>query len=183
MHWVRRIISDNPFRRSWSVRMGRVRIFSLPWYWDGLRRRLAESSATQTRAAPPQAHHDHYCELCDQPWIHPGHTCAIAWAVPCAAHSGAKTGRQRLGHWLIVVRRDRAELCDRLGEGFQAEQHVTVVLDRRQSERRVHAAQNAPVAAERRLWSDRRAPQTAEDRSIWANLGFHTHRNTSPDPT
>jgi hypothetical protein len=92
------------------------------------------------------------------------------------------TRRQRIGHWLIVVRRDRAELCDRLSEGFQVEQHVTVVLDRRQSERRVHDGQNTLVAAERRLWGDRRASQTAEDRSIWANLGFQAHPNTSSDP-
>ena len=181
MDWGRRIISRNPFRRSWSVRVGHVRIFSLPWYWDVLRTRLAESSAAQTPAALP-AQHDHYCEVCDGPWLHRGHTCAIAWAVPCAVHSGANTLGQRPGHWLIVVRRDRAELCDRLGEGFRAEQHVTVVLDRRQSERRVRHAQNAPVAAERRLWSDRRAPQTAEDRSLWTNLGFQAHPNTSLDP-
>jgi len=81
-----------------------------------------------------------------------------------------------------VVRRDRAELCDRLGEGFRAEQNVTVVLDRRQSERRVRHAQGTPMAAERRLWSDRRAPQTAEDRSHWTNLGFQAHPNTSLGP-
>jgi hypothetical protein len=57
-----------------------------------------------------------------------------------------------------------------------------VVPAPRQSERRVRHAQNAPVAAERRLWSDRRAPQTAEERSLWVSLGFQAHPNTSPDP-
>jgi hypothetical protein len=183
MSKVERIIRHNPLRRGWSIRIGRVRLFGLPFYWDALRARLADASAAQSPPPPPPAHHDHYCEVCDRPWVHQGRTCAIGWAVPCAAHRNGKTAGYRLGHWLIVVRRDRPELCARLGEGFQAAEHVTVVLDRRQSERRVRHALNAPVAAERRLWSDRRAPQTAEDRSIWSSLGFQAHPNTSPDPT
>jgi hypothetical protein len=98
LDWVKRSIVHNPFRRSWSVRMGRVRIFSVPWYWDVLRERLAESSARQRPVAPPPAHHDHYCEECDRRWVQEDHTCATPWASPCAGerHQGAGTGR---GGW------------------------------------------------------------------------------------
>ena len=42
-----RIIAHNPFRRGWSIRLGRLRLRSVPWYWDVLWERLAESSAKQ----------------------------------------------------------------------------------------------------------------------------------------
>jgi hypothetical protein len=179
-----RIVVHNPFRRGWSIRLGRLRLRSVPWYWDVLWERLAEPSTKQKPVAPSPARHDHYCEDCDQRWVHEGHTCATAWASPCAGerHQGAGTVRQRLGRWLIVVRRDRAELRRQLGKGFGADPRVTVVLDRRQSERRGRGAQRAPVAVERRQSRDRRTTPSAEDRSIWANLGFQTHPDRSPDP-
>jgi hypothetical protein len=179
-----RIIVYNPFRRGWSLRLGPLRLRSLPWYWDVLRERLAESSARRRPVAPPPARHDHYCEECDRRWVHEGRTCARAWASPCAGehHQGAGAVRERLGRWLIVVRRDRADLCRQLGESFGDDQRVTVVLDRRQAERRGPRARKAPVAVERRRWRDRRTPQTDEDGSIWANLGFRTHQARSPGP-
>jgi hypothetical protein len=179
-----RIIARNPFRRGWSIRLGRLRFRSVPWYWDVLWERLAESSAKQKPVASPAARHDHYCEECDRRWVHEGQTCATSWAAPCAGerHQGAGTVRRRLGQWFIVVRRDRAQLCRQLGESFEGDPRVTVVLDRRQSERRVPRGGKASVAAERRRWRDRRTPQTDEDSSLWANLGFRTHHDRSREP-
>jgi hypothetical protein len=82
-----------------------------------------------------------------------------------------------LGQWLIVVRRDRAELCRQLGESFGADQRVTVILDRRQPERPKRRRHHASVAVERRRGGDRRTPQTDEGRSMWVNLGFSTHQD------
>ena len=180
--WGRRIIVHNPFRRGWSIRLGRLWLRRVPWYWDVLWERLAESSAKPKPGAPPPARHDHYCEECDRRWVHEGQTCATSWAAPCAGerHHRAGTVRQRLGQWFIVVRRDRAELCRQLGKSFGADPRVTVVLDRRQSERCVPRGHKASVAAER--WRDRRAPQTDEDRSLWANLGFRAHQDRAPEP-
>jgi hypothetical protein len=171
----------NPFRRSWSVRIGHVRIFSVPWYWDVCRARLADAVAAQKNVMPPPSRHDHYCEECDRRWVHEAHPCAIPWAALCAGdlHQGPGTVRQRLGRWLIVVRRDRAELCKQLGESFAADERVTVVLDRRQSDRRGRRPRKAPVTGERRHSSDRRTPPTDPDRSIWATLGFGAHPDRS----
>lgn len=177
------IVVHNPFRRGWSVRLGPLRLRSVPWYWDVLRERLAESAARQRPVPPSPAHHDHYCEECDRQWVHGGHTCAHPWAFPCGkSHRSPGTGRQRLGPWVIVVRRDRAELGKHLGASFEADQRVTVVVDRRQSERRVQHVQSAPVAAERRRWGDRRAPQADEDGSMWASLGFRVVQERLPGP-
>ena len=117
---LRRIFVHNPFRRGWSIRLGRLRLRSVLWYWDVLCERLAESPAEQKPVAPLPARHDHYCEACDRRWVHEGQTCATAWASPCTGerHQDAGTVRQRLGRWLIVVRRDRAELRRQLGESF-----------------------------------------------------------------
>jgi hypothetical protein len=184
LDWVRRIIVHNPFRRSWSVRIGRVRIFSVPWYWDVLRERLAASSTRWRPVAPPPAHHDHYCEECDRQWVHEGNMCATPWAAPCAGerHQGAGKGRRRLGRWFMVVRRDRAELCQQLGESFGGDPRVTVVVDRRQSERRGTRGPDLPVAVERRRRRDRRTPPTDADGPMWANLGFRPHRRRSLGP-
>ena len=184
LDWLGRIVGHNPFRRGWSIRLGPLRLRSIPWYWDVLWERFAESSATQKPVPPPPARHDHYCEECDRRWVHEGQTCAIAWASPCAGerHQGAGTVRRRLGQWFIVVRGDRAQLCRQLGESFKGDPRVTVVLDRRRSERRVPRGRNSSVAPERRRWRDRRTPQTDEDRSLWANLGFRAYQDGSPNP-
>jgi hypothetical protein len=149
-----------------------------------LRERLAASSATWRPVAPPPAHHDHYCEECDRHWVHEGHMCATPWASPCAreCHPGAGTVRRRLGRWFIVVRRDRAELCQQLGESFGGDPRITVILDRRQSERRGTRGPLLLVAAERRRWKDRRTPPTDEDGPMWASLGFQPHRDRSLGP-
>jgi hypothetical protein len=177
-----RIIAHTPFRRGWSIRLGRWRLRSVPWYWDVFRERLAESSARRRPRAPRPVHHDHYCEECDRRWVHEGHTCAQPWAASCGieSHHGGATGQRRLSRWLIVVRRERGELWRHLGEGFEADPRVTVVLDRRESERRVGRAQTLRLAVERRRWRDRRVPQIGEDRSIWANLGFRVHQASVP---
>ena len=172
----------NPFRRSWSVRIGHVRIFSIPWYLDVCRARFADVLAAQQKGVrQPPSRHDHYCEDCDRRWAHEGHPCAIPWAAPCAGerHQEPGTVRQRLGRWLIVVRRDRAELCNQLGESFAADERVAVVLDRRQSERRGRPPRKAPVTGERRHSRDRRTPPTDADRSVWATLGFGAHPKRS----
>jgi hypothetical protein len=57
-----------------------------------------------------------------------------------------------------------------------------VILDRRQSERRVPRARKTSVPVERRQSKDRRRPPTDEDRSIWASRGYRTYRTRSPDP-
>jgi hypothetical protein len=107
---------------------------------------------------------------------------ASAWACGLARRRGTGPALPR-GHASGLVsagdlstppaRADRALPGDR-----DAPPDVTVVLDRRQSERRVREMQNAPTAEERRQWSDRRTPQTAGDRSIWTHRGFQAH----PDP-
>jgi hypothetical protein len=81
-----------------------------------------------------------------------------------------------------VVRRDRAELCSRLRESFEDDQHVTVVLDRRQSDRRGPGSRRVPVVRDRRRWKDRRLPPSGEDRAMWANLGFRVQQDASPRP-
>ncbi len=179
-----RITVPNPFRRSWSVRIGRMRIFSVPWYWDVLRERVVESVARQRPEAPREARHEHYSEECDRRWAHEGHTCGYPWAWPCTGetHHGAGTGRARLRRWLIVVRRDRVELSKHLCETFESDQRVTVVLDRRLSERRAPRGRKPAVTVERRRGKDQRTAPTDDDRSIWADLGFRAHHDRSPGP-
>jgi hypothetical protein len=75
----------NPFRRSWSVRVGRVRIFSIPRYWDVYRERFADVLAAQQKGVRQlPSRHDHYCGECDRRWAHEGHPCATPWAAPSA---------------------------------------------------------------------------------------------------
>lgn len=175
---------ENPFRAGWSLRLGPLRLRSLPWYWEVLRERLVDSSASQRPVAAPPAHHAHYCEECDRQWIHAGHTCAQPWALPCpeTKRPDAGTARHRLGSWLIVVRRDRTELGRHLGAGFEADPRVTVVVDRRRVDRRVRGAERVWVTLERRQRRDRRAAQGGEDGSLWASLGFRVLPARSPDP-
>jgi hypothetical protein len=172
----------NPFRRGWSIRVGRVRLRSVPWYWDVMRERLASSSAMRTPVAPASAHHDHYCQECDRRWVHEGHTCPAPWAARCPerTHQGAAAGPTALDRWLIVVRHDRTDLCRRLDESFEADRRVSVVLDRRQSERRAPRARKAPGAPERRRSGDRRMSQTDEARAIWGTLGFRVQHVGGP---
>jgi hypothetical protein len=160
---------NHPFRPGWSLRLGPLRLRSVPWYWAVLRDRLREASAKSQPLPPSTAHHDHYCEECDRAWIHEGHTCAQPWAVPCPekSHGGADNGA-----WLIVVRGDRAELGRYLDRGFETDPRVTVVVDRRRRDRRTRSTPPASVAVERRRWRDRRLPRTAKDGSVWASLGF-----------
>jgi hypothetical protein len=87
-----------------------------------------------------------------------------------------------LDRWLIVVRHDRADLCRRLGESFEADQRVTVVLDRRQAERRAPRARKAPGTPERRGRQDRRAPHAPEDRAVWTSLGFRVQQIGASEP-
>ena len=89
---------------------------------------------------------------------------------------------QRLGRWFIVVCRDRAELCQQLGESFGGDSRIMVVLDRRHSERRGRPEPKASLAAERRRWPDRRTPPTGQDAYTWASLGFRPHRDRSLGP-
>src|SRR5262245_44647253 len=132
------MLAHHPFRRGWSMRLGPIRLRSAPWYWDILWERLSASSPSQHPLPPMPAHHDHYCEECDGSWMHDGHTCATAWASPCPTHlrGSARKHPHGSGPWLIVVRRERTELCRHLGESFKDQARVTVLLDRRQSERR-----------------------------------------------
>src|SRR4029450_1426715 len=69
-----------------------------------------------------------------------------------------------------------------VGDGCGGTPRVTVVLDRRQSERRETRGPHLPVAAERRRRGDRRTPPTDEDGPRWATLGFRPHRRRSLAP-
>jgi len=100
--------------------------------------------------------------------------CAYPWAFPCGAqrHDGLGTGPDLLAAWLIVVRGDRTDLRRQLGESFKANPHVTVVLDRRRTDRRAPSALGGVWTFERRRLRDRRMLQTAKDGSLWQTLGF-----------
>jgi len=100
--------------------------------------------------------------------------CAYPWAYPCGAKSrdGVGTGRDQVASWLIVVRGDRTDLRRHLGEGFKADPRVTVVLDRRRTDRRALSAPGGALTFERRRLLDRRVPHTATDGSLWQALGF-----------
>lgn len=180
----RRPSRHNPFRRGWSIRLGSVRLRSVPWYWDVIRERIAASSARRRPVAPPPVHHDHYCHECDRRWVHEGHTCPEPWAARCPdrSHPDSTARQEGLGRWLIVVRQDRADLCQRLGESFEANQRVTVLLDRRRSERRAPQSRKAPGAPNRRSWKDRRTPETGEDRAAWSTVGFRVQQVGPPAP-
>ena len=185
-----RIIVPNPFRRGWSIRLGRLRLFSVPWYWDRVRERFTGWAAGGTTALPRRTH-QHYCEGCDGNWEHEGQVCAQQWAWQCPACRPPKIGpagpvaaprAQRLGRWFIVVRRDRAELCQQLGESFGGDSRIIVILDRRHSERRGRPEPKASLAAERRRRTDRRTPPTDQNAYTWASLGFRPHRDRSLGP-
>ena len=204
-----RFIVPNPFRRGWSIRLGRLRLFSVPWYWDRVRERLTGRAVGRTTALRRRTH-QHYCEGCDGNWAHEGQMCAQQWAWQCPACRPPKIGpagpeaaprvsiasgdsrsvspadagtvRQRLGRWFMVVRRDRAELCQQLGESFGGDSRIIVVLDRRHSERRGRPEPKASLAVERRRWTDRRTPPTDQDSYTWASLGFRPHRDRSLGP-
>ena len=79
-----------PFRRDWSIRLGRLRLFSVPWYWDWVRERLTGWAAGRT-TAPLRRTHQHYCEGCDGHWPHEGQMCAQQWAWQCPACRPPKT--------------------------------------------------------------------------------------------
>jgi hypothetical protein len=169
---------DHPFRPGWSLRLGPVRLRSVPWYWAVVCDRFREASVKPRPVAPP-VHHDHYCEECDRQWIHEGHTCAYPWAAPCLgkSHTDATTGS-----WLIVVRGDRTDLGRSLGENFEADPRVRVVLDRRHADRRLRLAHPPSIAVERRRWRDRRIPHTGKEGSLWATLGFRVLQGSLPGP-
>jgi hypothetical protein len=80
-----------------------------------------------------------------------------------------------LAHWLVVVRRDRPELCEQLNESFGDDPRITVVVDRRLRERRRPPAPRASVRAERRRGNDRRMPPDRNGLE-WDTLGFRPHR-------
>ena len=87
-----------PFRRDWSIRLGRLRLFSVPWSWDWVRERLTGWAAGRT-TAPPRRTHQHYCEWCDGHWPHEGQMCAQQWAWQCPACRPPKTQER-------ILRRD-----------------------------------------------------------------------------
>jgi len=174
---------DNPFQPGWSLRLGPLRLRSVPWYWSVLRDRLREASARPRPAATAPAHHDHYCEACDHRWIHEGHMCAYPWAFPCGAKRGIGTGRDQLDSWLILVRGDRTDLRRHLGESFKADPRVTVVLDRRRTDRRTLSAPGGALTFERRRLRDRRGPETAREGALWQTLGFRVlHESSASAP-
>jgi len=71
------------------------------------------------------------------------------------------------------------DLRRQLGESFKADPRVTVVLDRRRTDRRVLYAPGGALTFERRRLRDRRVPQTAKDGSLWQILGFRVHQPSS----
>ena len=79
-----------PFRRDWSIRLGRLRLFSVPWYWDRVRERLTGWAAGRPPALPRRTH-QHYCEGCDRNWAHEGQMCAQQWAWQCPVCRPPKT--------------------------------------------------------------------------------------------
>jgi hypothetical protein len=182
---------DNWFRHEWSKELERLRPRSLlrrgEMLWKRLEtpwRRLTASLTELLPVSPSAGHHTHYCEECDRQWAHGGRVCAVPWAAPCAdgGHEGAGTARSRLGPWFVVVRRDRPELCEQLTESFGDDPRITVVLDRRQLERRGAPASRPAVRSERRRGGDRRTPATSRDGQVWETLGFRPHRGRSPRP-
>jgi hypothetical protein len=180
---------DDPFRHGWSkllesLRRGsRLQVSRNLWTRLELRwKRLMDSVTELGPLAPTAGHHTHYCEECDRHWVHEGHVCAIHWAAPCAdgSHeSGAANVRPRLGRWLVVVRRDRPELCGQLNESFGDNPRITVVVDRRLRERRRPPAPRGPGGAERRDGTDRRTPAPGMNGQVWETLGFRPHRARS----
>src|SRR5262249_10464949 len=142
---------DNAFQPGWALRLGPLRLRSVPWYWAVLRDRLREAAARPRSAAPAPAHHDHYCEACDHRSISVGHMCAYPWAFPCGSkrHGGIGTERDQLDSWLILVRGHRTDLRRHLGESFKADPRVTVVLDRRRTDRRTLSAPGGALTFER----------------------------------
>jgi hypothetical protein len=170
---------DNPFRHAWSKQFERLR--HLLRHGEILGKRLADSLTELTPVAPTAGHHPHYCAECDRQWVHEGAMCAINWAAPCqgSGHEGTTTVRPRLGHWLVVVCRDRPELCQQLNESFGDDPRITLVLDRRLCERRRAPAPEASVSAERRGGSPRRTPPTDRNGQVWETLGFRPHRARS----
>ena len=180
---------DNPFRHGWSKHLERLRLRSRPEVAKAPRKRLEilwkrlVDSLTELEPLPPTAgHHTHYCEECDRHWVHEGHVCAIHWAAPCADRgheSGAATARPPVGRWLVVVHRDRPELCRQLSESFGDNPRITLVVDRRLCERRRPPGLGAALRAERRHGSDRRTPATDGDGQVWETLGFRPRRAKS----
>jgi hypothetical protein len=76
--------------------------------------------------------------------------------------------------WLILVHRDEDKLYHDLRQAFESDPRVTVIKDRRRTDRRT---QTVPVHSERRQL-DRRLPLTANDKKIWQSLRFRLiHRD------
>jgi hypothetical protein len=85
-----------------------------------------------------------------------------------------------LARWLIIVRREQAELFRHLAERFADVAFVEIVLDRRHADRRRTAS---PVDEERRR-AERRTPPPAPDREHWRVFGYRLVRRAEPpDPT
>ena len=70
--------------------------------------------------------------------------------------------------WLIVVRQDRRELYASLREGFQGDERVEVLLDRRQGDRRT----KKPRAQPERRGASRRRSLSAKEAALWESAGF-----------
>ncbi|MGH7266795.1 MAG: hypothetical protein ACREMB_18395 [Candidatus Rokuibacteriota bacterium] len=67
--------------------------------------------------------------------------------------------------WLLIIRRDRSDLVQSLGERYP---DAAVLVDRRQADRRQRPE---PVPIERRS-SQRRAPLVLSEQQMWDALGY-----------
>jgi hypothetical protein len=77
-------------------------------------------------------------------------------------------GDAAVSRWLIVVRRDKADLFNDLSKAFAAVPQMAVILDRRVQERR---AERSPMSGGQRQ-APRRVPLTAAELELWETIGF-----------
>lgn len=77
-------------------------------------------------------------------------------------------GDAAAARWLIVVRRDKANLFHDLSKTFANIPQMAVILDRRERERR---RERSPVAGGQRQ-APRRAQLSAAELELWETIGF-----------
>jgi hypothetical protein len=73
--------------------------------------------------------------------------------------------------WLIIVRRDQADLYRNLLDSFRDVPRVVVILDRRHGGRRRAETAPSQQAPERRR-GDRRAAPSGAEADLWQTAGF-----------